>query len=264
MKSISAKTVEFLTTPKPSSFAEEWYDEAGADHFWMQWRLTAFLQQLRHLGISTDAPWRVLDIGGGNGVFSRQVEANTNWTVDCADLNTRALELVPPGRGRALYYDIQEPKKEYVGDFDAVFLMDVIEHIEPTQGFIEAALKHVKPGGYVFVNVPALQSLYSRYDEQVGHHRRYNKDSLAAEFKSQKVSILEQRFWGFCLIPVVWVRRIVLQLAQSQRRQTVRIGFHPPSKLINTLFVLWHRIETKVLSRPILGTSLLLVARKPS
>ena len=56
-----------------------------------------------------------------------------------------------------------------------VVLFDVLEHIPDTQPFLSSVIRHIKLNGFLLINVPALQTLYSKYDETVGHVRRYNK-----------------------------------------------------------------------------------------
>jgi 2-polyprenyl-3-methyl-5-hydroxy-6-metoxy-1,4-benzoquinol methylase len=95
-----------------------------------------------------------------------------------------------------------------------VVLFDVLEHIADTQSFLTALLAHLKPQGWVLINVPALQSLYSHYDEIVGHFRRYNRQTLVAEFRQKPLELADIRYWGMSLVPVlalpslpIWVRQ---------------------------------------------------------
>ncbi|MEK7388354.1 MAG: class I SAM-dependent methyltransferase, partial [Elusimicrobiota bacterium] len=163
-ESLSRKGVELLSPLRPSSFEEGWYDIAEPDHFWLQWRLQVLLNALEDAGLSVDAPLRALDIGGGRGVLRTQLETRSSWTVDMADLDAGALLGCVPGRGRTLYYDALDRNASLVGSYDAVFLFDVLEHIAETKGFLRAALDHVKPGGRLFINVPALASCFSPFD----------------------------------------------------------------------------------------------------
>ncbi|HVQ36053.1 MAG TPA: class I SAM-dependent methyltransferase [Pyrinomonadaceae bacterium] len=64
--------------------------------------------------------------------------------------------------------------------FDTVIYIDVLEHIENDQEELQSACDHLKPGGFLVVLSPAHQSLYTPFDEAIGHHRRYNKQTLLA------------------------------------------------------------------------------------
>jgi SAM-dependent methyltransferase len=64
--------------------------------------------------------------------------------------------------------------------FDSILYIDVIEHIEKDAEELRSAYELLAPGGYLVVLVPAHQFVYSRFDKEIGHYRRYNKKSLLA------------------------------------------------------------------------------------
>lgn len=257
------RNVEQVSRLQSHSFLASWYELVSDRHFWYQWRLRAFLGQVRSLGVPTGAPLRVLDVGGGTGVLRAQIEASTAWVVDCADLDREALAEVAPGRGRVLYYDILDRVSEYRERYDAVVLFDVLEHLDETERFIDAVKAHLKPGGILFVNVPAMRFLTSRYDEVVGHLRRYQTGSLREELERAELDVLDSRYWGLLNVPLLLARRLLLRLAPARDSDdVVRKGFRPPGAVVNALLVGLMRLETALVSRPPMGTSLLAAGRK--
>lgn len=64
--------------------------------------------------------------------------------------------------------------------FDTIIMVNVLEHIEHDEEFINLAHQSLAPGGTLIVFVPALQRLYSPLDKAVGHYRRYEKTQLHA------------------------------------------------------------------------------------
>jgi len=64
--------------------------------------------------------------------------------------------------------------------FDTIIYIDVLEHIANDREELKASCFHLKPGGFLVVLSPAHQSLYTPFDEAIGHHRRYNKHTLSA------------------------------------------------------------------------------------
>ena len=253
--------VQLISKPGPETFADasEWYLYASADHFWFRWRLAALRGLIRRLALPLDAPLRVLDIGCGAGVLVSQIERVTRWSVDGADLNMPALERAPRSRGTYLYYDVTEEDEERIGTYDVVTLFDVLEHIHQTQPFLAAAARHLRPGGTLLVNVPALQRFHSPYDEAVGHLRRYDRRSLALEIEGADLEIVEQRYWGFSMLPLLALRTARLRL--SSTGPVIRQGIEPPAGFLHGALSAIGSLETTIWKRPWLGTSLMLAAR---
>lgn len=251
--------VETVSQPRPSSFPDPWYDLTTASHFWVDWRLRAFLRMLAGLGVDARRPAQVLDVGCGNGLTGELLERRTGWTVDGADLNMAALERARPGRGRLLYYDILEERPEFLGRYDRVLMLDVLEHIPEPAGFVRAALRHLRPGGTLFVGVPACMALFSVYDRAAGHLRRYSRASLAAELSAGGARVVDSRYWGFSLLPVLAARKLLLRGGRPVG-DIIRSGFRPPGRAVNALCRWTGAAETALLRRPPLGASLLAAA----
>lgn len=252
-------SVEELSASPEVGFPGEWYDLNSADHFWFNWRIEAALRQFSQCGLPLGAPLRVLDVGGGKGILRDQVEARTAWTVDLVELNRAALDAAAPGRGRHLFYDVRDERPEFAGRYDAAILYDVIEHLEHTRPLLDSVWRHLKPGGHLIVNVPALQVLFSAYDVAAGHYRRYDRPSLSAELPDDSWEIVDTRYWGLTLVPLLALRKILLR---DPSEETIRRGFGPPSRLAHACLRGLMRAEMAVVPTSPVGTSLLMIARK--
>jgi hypothetical protein len=68
--------------------------------------------------------------------------------------------------------------------FDTILYIDVLEHIRSDVEEMSEAARHLAPGAHLVVLSPAFQGLYSKFDEALGHERRYAKRSLARVFPS--------------------------------------------------------------------------------
>jgi SAM-dependent methyltransferase len=255
--------IEFVSTPRESTFPGEWYALSGSEHFWFRWRLAATLRLAQDVGIPIREPLRCLEIGSGAGTLRDQLEAATDWIVDISDLNQEALRLARPGRGRTLYYDVCE---ESLGaPYDVALAFDVIEHLASVRPFLSSAARHVRPGGHLLLNVPALQWLYSAYDEHVGHLRRYDRQSLAREIEGLGLDLLEVRYWGLTLVPLLMVRKALLGIRPRPAGEVIRRGFRPPGSFANALLSGLGRVESRLVGgRPPVGTSVLLAGRRPA
>ena len=257
----SNSEIEFLSREREHSFSDEWYRIATNEHFWLAWRCRVLEVALQDAGLDFAAQLRVLDVGGGCGVVASQLEPRTCWIVDTTDLDREALSRCPAGRGRRLYYDILECRQELRNAYDVVLLMDVLEHISDPTSFARASIGHLRPGGVLAVNVPALEAFRSPYDDAVGHLHRFDRPTLRHALADLSLDRIELRYWGMSMLPLLAARKALLALKRD-RSDLVRTGFAPPSQLVNALLHLVGRIETSLLRRPFLGASLMLTARR--
>lgn len=252
--------IEYLSPVRGTGFPDEWYGMAGEEHFWIRSRTAVALATLDELGPRRSEPRKALDIGCGAGQFRDQLEAVTRWSIDIADLSRAALEAARPGRGRVLYYDATARLPELVDSYDAVFLFDVIEHVDPARELLSAALAHLRPGGRLLVNVPALPVLFSAYDAAQGHLRRYTRESLSAEFRGLPCRVDSVAYWGLSLVPLLAIRKLMLGSKPSE--STMRVGFRPPGRLVNRALTLLMQAELSLFQRPPFGTSVMAAATR--
>jgi SAM-dependent methyltransferase len=63
---------------------------------------------------------------------------------------------------------------------DFIYSLNVLEHIRDDTAEARMMAQKLKPGGRVFIYVPAFKALYSTLDKRIGHFRRYDRRSLTA------------------------------------------------------------------------------------
>jgi SAM-dependent methyltransferase len=80
---------------------------------------------------------------------------------------------------------------ENIGMFDTGIFIHVLEHIKDDKQALNKIADFIIPGGYVLIEVPALQFLYSAHDETLGHYRRYNKKLLKKAIDLNKYEIVK-------------------------------------------------------------------------
>ena len=70
-------------------------------------------------------------------------------------------------------HDLGNPWPVESESLRAVVLLDVLEHVEFPVDVLRHVHQSLHPDGAVIVTVPAYPWLFSRWDEQLGHYRRY-------------------------------------------------------------------------------------------
>ena len=253
-----SREVTYLSQPEPVSMGDAWFEIASTKHFWIRRRF----EVLRKLAPQFDWPrLRLAEIGSGSGLVQRQFEDEFGAEIDGFDLNEVALQNSVGRRSRCLCYNIHARAEQLREAYDVIVLFDVIEHIEDDQGFLDSALFHLKPGGSIIINVPALMSLFSAYDKAAGHVRRYAAQELIALVEACGLRTTSWTYWGRPMIPLLSIRQ--RRLAKlSDDGDILRGGFATRGVLANAALHALSRFER--IPQHQTGTSLMLVAQKPA
>lgn len=64
--------ISYLSKPKAVAMADEWFQFATTDHFWIKWRFEALL---KFQNLLPEKGARILEIGCGNGLFLKQLKS---------------------------------------------------------------------------------------------------------------------------------------------------------------------------------------------
>lgn len=150
-------------------------------------------------------PKRILDIGCGDGVFTKILKDSFKSEVYGIDISKKALKKAQKRGIKIKNYDIDGKKLPFKNNyFDLVICGDVIEHIINTSKLIKEVKRILKKGGIVIASVPNFSAWYNRiitlfgyqplwvdFSEEeliqnyitTGHVRLFNKKSLEALFK---------------------------------------------------------------------------------
>jgi SAM-dependent methyltransferase len=166
-----AEAISYPADGNASCFAVE------ENSFWFNHRnavLTALIARYREeLG---GAPFA--DIGGGNGFVALAVEA--------LGIPTLLVEPGPQGAARAHARGLSSVVEGTLdscqfrdGCLAGAGMFDVVEHIADDVGFLRETRRALRPGGLLFISVPAYPLLWSHEDAAAGHHRRYTGASMS-------------------------------------------------------------------------------------
>ena len=236
-----------------------YYSRLQKDHFWFSSRQLFLDCLLKQNNIDLEGKIG-LEIGCGNSLVSSLIEEKYNCKVDGIDLNSPSFRF--PTKGAFFQTDITKNTPDLKEKYDFIVLFDIIEHIENVSEFLTKALEFSKPNGYIFVNVPAYNSFYSRYDEVAGHVRRYDshllKSHLLSGGSATDVVELTQIFWGFFYVPLVIARKFILKFASKKSDEEIyHLGFMPPGRMVNSLLKYFSYIEKYLFLGTGFGTSVM-------
>ncbi|BBO79514.1 hypothetical protein DSCO28_00800 [Desulfosarcina ovata subsp. sediminis] len=134
---------------------------------------------------------------------------------------------------------------------DTVIYVNVLEHIENDEKELAHIHEVLKPGGHALIFVPALPFLFSNFDRQVGHFRRYLKKNLICLSEKIGFKPVKARYFDFAGI-IPWFLLFVL-LKQTLTGKNVNY--------YDKYIIPINRIFEKIISPPI-GKNILLIIQK--
>jgi len=223
------REIVYLSAPAAVSMADQWFEIADLDHFWVRRRFSVF--QTLTGKLTVDAR-EIADIGCGHGLLQRQIEEAYGREVTGFDLNEFALRKNLSCLSPICCYDIHERDPEFRERLDLILLFDVLEHITDEDRFLEALIFHLAPGGHLVINVPAGQWAYSAYDRAAGHIRRYSIRSLGEAVAAHNLKITKWTYWGLPLVPTLLFRALWLW-GKHDKDDIISSGFDSRNRVIN-------------------------------
>tara|TARA_A100001011_G_scaffold388598_1_gene468554 strand:- start:2425 stop:3108 length:684 start_codon:yes stop_codon:yes gene_type:complete len=117
----------------------------------------------------------ILEIGAGLGSFTSTYFKNTS-SITVSELDPINLEFLKKRFAKKNIKIVDKYITEINDNFDSIMYMNVLEHIEKDEEEINNSLKILNRNGMLIILVPAHQKLFSKFDKEIGHFRRYDLD----------------------------------------------------------------------------------------
>ncbi len=167
--------------------------------------------------LSEFAPYlgkRVAEIGAGTGSFSQLLLQSGIEHLEAFEPSQNMYPLLQSKlaeEDRANTSQVFFQGSEYINSFDALCYVNVLEHIEDDMKELSQARQALTDNGHLLIFVPALQWLYSKFDEKVGHFRRYDKTSLAHLVGRAGYSLVSAKYFDMAGILPWYINFVLLK-----------------------------------------------------
>jgi SAM-dependent methyltransferase len=166
---------------------------------------TRFLQENGFLGAGTRL--RILDAGCGTGGLLPHLAAQ-GWAAG-VDLSSTALGFARQRGLTPLAQASVETLPFASATFDVVTCMDVLYHLQVHEDV--AALREfhrvLRPGGWLLVKVPALETLRGQHDRTVHTRHRYTVAELREKLVAARFRVERATYANTLLLPLAAAKR---------------------------------------------------------
>ncbi len=146
---------------------------------------------------------KILEIGSGIGNISYFFDRN-EMDIDLSDIREQYRSYLKKSFEKRAVLDMDIVADGFIdlhgdklGTYDAVFALNVVEHIKDDKLAIENMIKLLKPGGKIIILVPAYQWLYNGFDVALEHFKRYTKSRLLGIFPTRGVKLIRSWYFNF-------------------------------------------------------------------
>ncbi len=184
-------------------------------HWWFRGRRRIIRAELDRLELPR--PARLLDAGCGSG---RTLDELRDYgVVEGLELDPQAAQMAR-ARGHRVHTGRIEELPWAAGEFDVVTCLDVLEHTADDLRTLRELRRVTRQGGYLLLTVPAYQMLWSAYDIECHHYRRYQLRTLRRVAQSAGWTV--KRTTGFntmLVLPAAALRLGPLSRARSRNQR---------------------------------------------
>lgn len=145
-------------------------------------------------------------------------------------------------------------------EYDGVFALDVIEHVEADAAAVKAICRTVGDDGYFISTVPAYQWLWSPHDVANHHKRRYTLKQYTNLLEQSGFKIQYKSYFNTLLFGLAVVDRLLSKNAKKDEPASLSLPSKPVNSILEFVFRL-ERLWAGKFSMPF-GLSIVIVAQK--
>ena len=116
---------------------------------------------------------KILEVGAGIGSFTETYKKD-NAEITLSEIDKSNYDFLKKKFFADKNISIENKLVEkFDNSFDTIIYMSVLEHIEDDHKEIETAISKLNINGHLIICVPAHNYMFSNFDKEIGHFRRY-------------------------------------------------------------------------------------------
>lgn len=128
---------------------------------------------------------KIAEVGPGNGVVLKRYQKFSNkiYLFEPSKNFNSKLKKIKSKNTRIINKNFIKKKNFY----DTIIYLDVLEHVKKDSEELKKAYYSLKKKGSLIINVPAFQHLYSQFDKDIDHEKRYSKKDFINILKKTNI-----------------------------------------------------------------------------
>jgi SAM-dependent methyltransferase len=146
------------------------------------------------------------EVGSGTGAVAQSLAAH-DIDVVCVEPTAAGARLSSSLGIDSIQATLQELSLPS-GSLSCVGLFDVIEHLPDPESLVSESARVLRPGGHLYITVPALPLLWSDFDEYEGHTCRFTKSALRGLLNRQGLLVKEISYAFMSLVIPIGLMRV--------------------------------------------------------
>lgn len=239
-------------------------------HWWFASRTRALNAVMGPI-LPRNPDFRLLDIGCGAGNMIHHL--SHYGRVKGLEIDPRPVKKAHERGYDVEQFDATRPMPFDDATFNAVTILDVIEHNEDDMAILRDSFRILKPGGHVVITVPAFMWLWTHNDVLNAHVRRYTAGELNQKLSQTGFKIRRISYNNFFVFPLAATLLLLRRSADTKQdlashhvdEDEYQVEMEPASAPVNAVLTLVGQVEAALIryvNLPV-GTSLIAVGEKP-
>jgi SAM-dependent methyltransferase len=199
-------------------------------------------------------PLRLADLGCGCGRMLAELPESIDGVG--LDASQRAIEFCAARGVGARLGRLPDDVPFAARSFDAVLMLDVVEHLDDDAASLASAGGLIRPGGVMIITVPAIPGLWSDWDEAHEHKRRYTRASFERAIAASGLEVEFVSYMNMLLFPIAAAARLFMRSRGRPAQAQLETPRAPVNAVLRSVFA----SERFLLGRVPLPVGLSLVA----
>ena len=164
------------------------YPDGIEFHYWNVARFKIINQGIKNI----DIPIKGISIGCGKGVDIKSLRDYDIDVMGIEPVNVKPIETVK----KYITTNISpfSNNKKLNDKFNTVFLLEVLEHLKEPNKMLDDIIKSYSNLQYIIITVPARSEIFSNYDIEVGHEKRYNLEDIECLAKTLGIEVVFNKY----------------------------------------------------------------------